>query len=82
MQSSPVVEYPKVSDNTFPTSTTSLKAGIVSSADAFSPPTRPLTKDDFLASKREFIPGYQADIESFFHNICVGEARKMGRPER
>lgn len=82
MQSSPVVEYPKASDNASPTSTTSLKAGIVSSADAFSSPTRPLTEEDFLASKRKFEPSYEANIESFFHDIYVGEARKMGRPGR
>lgn len=82
MQSPPVVEYPKASDNASPTSTTSLKAGIVSSADAFSSPTRPLTEEDFLASKRKFEPSYKANIESFFHDIYVGEARKMGRPGR
>ena len=82
MQSSPVVEYPKASDNASPTSTTSLKAGIVSSADTFSSPTRPLTEEDFLASKRKFEPSYEANIESFFHDIYVGEARKMGRPGR
>lgn len=82
MQSSPVVESPKVTNNTFPTSTSSFEAGIEDSADAFSSPRPPLTDDDFVTSNWKFKPGHQADIESFFHDIRLGEARKMGRPER
>lgn len=79
MQSSPVVESPKVTNDTFPSS---FEVGIEDSADAFSSPRPPLTDDDFVASNWKFKPDHQADIESFFHVIRLGEARKMGRPER
>lgn len=89
MQSSRGVESPKAVGETSPTSISHLEAGIVDSADAFSSPrppqlveARPITEDDFLASNWDFKLGYQADIEIFFHDIRVEEARKMGRPER